>query len=152
MHVCGDCPTTFKYPVDRLLRLQGTISKECMRDPDLFDRDGEKCLVVIKRGSTTGLTIGRANGVFSYVREHFSNQTYHTSKEWAILPYDKVSGSFSNLGDSGSIIVDGLGRIGGLLTGGCGKRDAFDITYATPFYWLLHRIKANGFPDAYVCP
>ncbi|KAI9460356.1 hypothetical protein F5148DRAFT_1286879 [Russula earlei] len=65
-----------------------------------------------------------------------------TSKEWAILPYDSKSGQFSDRGDSGSIIVDGLGRIGGLLTGGG----------ATPFFWLLPRIQAGGFPNAHVDP
>ncbi|KAJ7917485.1 hypothetical protein B0H13DRAFT_2441821 [Mycena leptocephala] len=39
------------------------------------------------------------------------------SREWAILPFDTKSGPFSDVGDSGSVVVDGQGRIGGLLTG-----------------------------------
>jgi hypothetical protein len=52
--------------------------------------------------------------------------------EWAIYNYDNTSGVFSALGDSGSIIVDGLGRIG-LLTGGTGRTlTTSDVTYANP--------------------
>ncbi|KAM6489864.1 hypothetical protein JOM56_013416, partial [Amanita muscaria] len=51
-------------------------------------------------------------------------------------------GAFYTLGDSGSIIADPMGRIVGLLTGGSGQTDSTDVTYATPFYWLLdERIK-----------
>ncbi|KAG6858137.1 hypothetical protein C0995_002343, partial [Termitomyces sp. Mi166 len=141
-----------KYPVDRLLPLRGIMTEELMCNPDTLDNDGESCRFVIKRGSTTGVTIGRANGVYSFVREYFSNNTYHTSKEWAILPYDKNSGVFSARGDSGSVIVDGDGQIGGMLTGGAGDMEALDITYATPFFWLFSRIKANGFPNAHLDP
>ena len=37
-----------------------------------------------------------------------------------------------------------------MLTGGSGKAESFDMTYATPFWWLLERIKANGFPNAHL--
>jgi hypothetical protein len=100
---------------------------------------------------TTGVTIGRGTSIFSFVRESFDNGTHHTSMEWAIPPYDK-SGAFSTPGDSGSIIVDGRGGIGGLLTGAAGKTESSDVTYATPFFWLLLRIKDNGFPNAHLYP
>ncbi|KAI9436542.1 hypothetical protein F5148DRAFT_1371945 [Russula earlei] len=127
-------------------------SRGVMRSPDTIDSAGDKCLFVVKHSITTGVTIGRANGVFSFVREYFPNQTHQTSKAWATLPYDGKSGQFSDHGDSGSIIVDGLGRIGGLLTGGGGKTGLPDVTYATPFFWLLPRIQAAGFPNAHVDP
>lgn len=82
----------------------------------------------------------------------FNNNTHRTSMEWAILPYDNKSDAFSALGDSGSIIADGHGRIGGLLTGGTGKSLSLDITYATPFFWLFPRIKKNGFSKAHLFP
>jgi hypothetical protein len=72
--------------------------------------------------------------------------------EWAILPYDNKSGPFSAPGDSGSVIVDGLGRMGGLLTGGAGIADSYDITYATPISFLMQSIKANGYPNAHPNP
>ncbi|KAH9165895.1 hypothetical protein EDB89DRAFT_1911094 [Lactarius sanguifluus] len=53
---------------------------------------------------------------------------------------------FSTHGDLGSVIADSLGHIGGILTGGAGKTVSSDITYATPFFWLLPHIKQNGFP------
>ncbi|KAG8941303.1 hypothetical protein FRC04_004622 [Tulasnella sp. 424] len=70
--------------------------------------------------------------------------------EWGIINYDSKSEGFSGPGDSGSIIADIRGRIGGMLTGGSGKTKSSDMTYATPFWWLLKRIKANGFPNAHL--
>lgn len=139
----------FKYPYDRLLPLRGIMTEELMLSPDTVDDDDGPCHSVIKSGSTTGVTIGRANGLFSFVRQYYPNNSHRTSKEWAIFSYDKDSGVFSAHGDSGSVIVDGNGRIGGILTGGAGKEE-FDITYATPFFWLFDRIKENGFPNAYL--
>jgi hypothetical protein len=78
------------------------------------------------------------------MREYFSDGTNQTSIEWAILPYDHKSGVFSAAGDSGSIIADTYGRIGGLLTGGAGNAEPTDITYATPFFWLLQRSRPTG--------
>ncbi|KAH9047002.1 hypothetical protein EDB83DRAFT_2404331, partial [Lactarius deliciosus] len=147
-----DAAPSFKYPDDRLLPLRDIISEDLMHKPDTLDHDGECRLLVIKNGNTTGVTIGRATGIFSYVRKYFGNNTHQTSMEWAILPYDNKSGVFSARGDSGSVIADGLGRVGGILTGGSGKTASSDITYATPFFWLLPRIKQNGFPHAHLNP
>ncbi|KAF8970664.1 hypothetical protein BDZ97DRAFT_55681 [Flammula alnicola] len=152
MYPCTNHPTTFKYPDDRLLKLQDPIQEDDMCNPDMLDHDGEPCLFIIKNGNTTGVTIGRATGVFSFVRQYFDNGTRWTSMEWAILPYDNKSGVFSAPGDSGSIIADSRGRIGGLLTGSAGKTESSDVTYATPLFWLLPRIKGNGFPDAHLYP
>jgi hypothetical protein len=65
---------------------------------------------------------------------------------------DIESGPFSAPGDSGSIVADGRGRVGGLITGGAGNTKFVDVTYATPLFWLLPRIKANGFPNAHLNP
>ena len=70
--------------------------------------------------------------------------------EWGTLNYDSKSEAFSKPGDSGSIITDIRGRIGGMLTGGSGKTESSDITYATSFWWLLERIHAKGFPNAHL--
>jgi hypothetical protein len=108
--------------------------------------------LVVKNGNATDTTIGRTNGVFSIVREYYVNNMSinDTSMEWGIINYDSKSGVFSERGDSGSIIADIRGRIGGMLTGGAGKNKSSDITYATPFWWLLERIRANGFPNAHL--
>ncbi|KAK0497408.1 hypothetical protein EDD18DRAFT_1384333 [Armillaria luteobubalina] len=112
----------FEYPGDRLLSLQGTIKDEELRRPTMYDQNDERCIIVLKRGKT-----GRANNIFSYF----------------ILPYDNKSGASSAKGDSNSVIVDGAGRIGGLLTGGAGITDSLDVTYATPIGFVLKTIRAN---------
>ncbi|KAI0701135.1 hypothetical protein C8T65DRAFT_709546 [Cerioporus squamosus] len=147
--------------LDRLYGLRDYLTEEDMRHPNVFDRNGEECLMVFKSGSGSGLTLGSATGVFSYVREYFNDCTYRTSREWAILPHDQRSidydpaftpkpGAFSAPGDSGAVIADGHRRFGGVITGGAGANPCdFDITYATPSFWLWSRIKA-AFPDAHL--
>jgi hypothetical protein len=71
--------------------------------------------------------------------------------EIAIYPYSHKDGAFSAPGDSGSIVIDGLGRIVGLLTGGSGTTDSTDVTYVTPYFWLEEQIK-KVFPDSYLYP
>ncbi|GBE84426.1 predicted protein [Sparassis crispa] len=135
---------SFTYPGDHLLRLKGTIPDEEMRHPTALDENDDPCLMVIKRGNTTGLTVGCANDICSYARKYYDDDKAKTSKEWVILPFDSKSGAFSAKGDSGSIIVDGLGRISGLLTGGAGATPSSDVTYATPISFLLKRMQDNG--------
>ena len=147
----GDANWEFEYPIDHLLPLKGVLTDDLMRAPDMWDSDGEPCLLVAKRGNATGTTIGRANGPFSIVRVYFMNMSINqTSMEWGIISYDSKSDVFSEPGDSGSIIADIRGRIGGMLTGGSGNTKASDMTYATPFWWLLKRIQASGFPNAHL--
>jgi len=45
-----------------------------MRNPDMWDPNGKPCLVV-KSGNATGTTIGRANGVFSIIRDYFNGMS-----------------------------------------------------------------------------
>jgi hypothetical protein len=137
---------SFTYPLDRLLMLKGTISDEEMRHPTVLDENDNPCLLVIKHGNTTGLTVGRANDICSYACSYDDEDNAKTSKEWAILPFNSKSGAFSDKGDSGSVIVDGQGRIGGLLTSGASATPSsdLDITYATPISFLLKRMQDNG--------
>lgn len=70
----------------------GTISDDLMRRPDMWDSDGELCLLVVKNGNATGTTIGRANGIFSIVRDYFNDPSVNqTSMEWGIINYDGKS-------------------------------------------------------------
>ncbi|KAI0032653.1 hypothetical protein K488DRAFT_49424 [Vararia minispora EC-137] len=148
MYPRDDGRPSFKYPAGRLLPIRGMISEELMRAPDMLDHDNEPCLIVIKSGNATGVTIGRATGIESFVRDL---DTGETSMEWAVYNYDNKSGVFSAPGDSGSLVVDGLGRMGGMLNGGSGKTESSDITYVTPMFQLWKWVKAE-FPDAYLCP
>ncbi|KAG9019613.1 hypothetical protein FRB90_012459 [Tulasnella sp. 427] len=143
---------TFKYPSGRRLELKGTIPEDEMRRPRALDQYGKPCLMVIKRGSGSGLTVGRANNFFSYVRNYFDDGSGKTSKAWAILPRDSKSRSFSEQGDSGSVIVDGSGRMGGLLIGGAGDPDNLDITYATPINFLLASMERKGLSKPNIFP
>lgn len=143
-------PSTFKYPLHRLLPIQGVIPEDELAHPRMRDKDGEPCILLIKNGCATNTTIGRGTGIRSFVRNYFPDGTPQTSKELAILGYDKFQ-VFSDRGDSGSVIVDGQGRVAALLTGGAGQTKSTDITYAAPFEWLWERIKAK-FPDVHFHP
>ncbi|PUU81851.1 hypothetical protein B9Z19DRAFT_970565 [Tuber borchii] len=136
----------FQYPEDRLLKIRGLISEEEMRCPTMLDKDGKPCLLLMKRGFSTGLTLGRGNEFVSYVQNYHPNVPPVTSCEWAIYSYDDKSGPFSEKGDSGSGVVDCLGRLGGLLTAGSGGQTlSTDITYATPASYILKSLRAHGF-------
>lgn len=138
----------YEYLSDRLLKLQGIIPVEEMWHPPApaapLNASGEPCLMVTKRGSATGLTVGRASNICSYVRNDSGDGIVRISKEWAIIQRDLKSNAFAEVGDSGAVIVDGLGRMGGLLTGGAGKPGGFDITYATPVTFLLKCMEEKG--------
>ncbi|KIK65005.1 hypothetical protein GYMLUDRAFT_82987 [Collybiopsis luxurians FD-317 M1] len=147
-------PNSFRYPTHNgLLRLEVTVPDEDMR----------RSSMVIKNSSATGLTIGCTSGFFSYIRTYSENGDVETSKEWAILPFkyrpSPYSGMgmfapFSAKGDSGSVIVDDQGRIGGLLTSGAASDHTshMDITYATPVNFLLKRMVEHGLHEPNINP
>ncbi|KAF8954752.1 hypothetical protein BDZ97DRAFT_1908028 [Flammula alnicola] len=144
--------TSLKYPRGRLLQLRDVIKEDELRHPTMLDANGEECLLVVKNGNSTGVTLGRATGIMSFVREYFKDGAHETSMELAIYPYGNKDGAFSAPGDSGAIIADGKGRIVGLLTGGAGQTESTDVTYATPFYWLFDERIKEHFPNAYLYP
>lgn len=120
------------------LPVTGYLSSDELRHPH----------TVLKASSK--LTIGRTNGVDSYCRK---------GKEWTrelgIIGYE--GNNFSERGDSGSIVMDRRGRLCGLLTSGNGNdlsslREGggievgfqVDITYVSPWWWLLERFRKFG--------
>ncbi|KZT18106.1 hypothetical protein NEOLEDRAFT_1246600 [Neolentinus lepideus HHB14362 ss-1] len=105
MHPNAKNSRNFSFPGDRLFRLSGTIGVDEMRKPTMYDQYGERCILVLKKGKTTGLTVGRANTIVSYTRQYFGNKTF-IAKEWSILSFDKGPGAFSDKGDSGAVVVD----------------------------------------------
>jgi len=139
----------YEYPDDGLLQAFGVVKDHEMRHPQHLDADGEKALLVVKNGLTTGTTIGRANGLDSFTRVYNDYSIESTSVETAVLPYNKQRGPFSARGDSGSIILDRSGRIVALLTGGGGSTDETDITYGTPYWWLEEQVK-KAFPGCFL--
>ncbi|CUS13998.1 unnamed protein product [Tuber aestivum] len=60
---------SFTYPANRLFQIRGTIPDAELHAPTMEDQNDERCLIVLKRGRTTGLTIGRANSISSFVRQ-----------------------------------------------------------------------------------
>lgn len=152
-HPHAESRSSFKYPPGGLLQLRGVVQEEELRNPTMLDKNGESCLIVLKNGTTTGLTMGRASGIGSFVRYQNSDSDVAptTAMELAIHPSSREDGPFSGGGDSRSAIVDGRGRIVGILTGGTGTMPTTDITYATPYYWLDQRIK-DAYPGFHLYP
>ena len=139
----------YRYPEDGLLKAFGVVQDAEMRNPQHLDIHGQKCLLVVKNGATTGSSTGRVNGLESFERVYAEYGINHTSIEIAVLNYDKTHGKFSDAGDSGSIVLARDGRIVGILTGGAGPTDETDITYLTPYWWLEKQIQKK-YPGAFL--
>ncbi|KAF7776688.1 hypothetical protein Agabi119p4_5081 [Agaricus bisporus var. burnettii] len=140
-------PTSFKYPGDRFLRFFGTIPDSEMGRPDgrTLDQDNNPVIMVIKRGGASDLTVGRLNSIRSVIRFYFKGVPGSSTREVAVFPRNSKSGAFSMKGDSGSVVVDGKGRIAGILTGGTGATEVSDCTYVTSINFLVDRLKASGY-------
>ncbi len=61
-------------------------------------------------------TLSSANKLCSYVCYHCDDSKHNISKEWPIFQRDCSTSPFSEWGDSSSVVVDGRGRVEGLLT------------------------------------
>jgi hypothetical protein len=115
----------------RYLRVDGFLSPE-----DL----GARSHPVLKNGAASGITSGVTNPLRSFVRHH---QAW--SLQQGVLLDGKCESSFSAPGDSGSTNVDRQGRVCGLLTSGVGGQlGGADISYCTPMWWILERIRRFG--------
>jgi len=156
-------PPSFDYPGDRFHKFSGFIPDEDMwkTNSKTRDHDNDPVIMVMKRGHASGLTVGRLNTIRSFTRYYLEDE-FGTlsredevgimSKEVAVLSRNSESGPFSKVGDSGSSVVDGKGRIAGLLTGGAGVSDSSDCTYVTSINFLRermakHGLEANFFPS-----
>ncbi|THU83806.1 hypothetical protein K435DRAFT_420482 [Dendrothele bispora CBS 962.96] len=139
-------PPSFEYPGDRLQKFSGLIPDEEMwkPDPETRDHDNNPVIMVMKRGYGSGLTVGRLNTIRSYTRFCFNGKPCQ-SMEVAVLPRNSKSGPFSSGGDSGSSVIDGKGRLAGLLTGGSGTIEESDITYITSINFIRQRMIKHGF-------
>lgn len=151
MYPHDETRTSFKYPLGGFLQLRDVVKEDDLHRPNMLDADGKECIIVIKNGNATGVTIGRGSGIESFVREYDDHGICSTSMEIAIYPYSHEDGAFSAPGDSGSTVIDSKGCIVGVLTGGSGQTDSTDVTYLSPYYWVWERIKA-AFPDAHLYP
>jgi hypothetical protein len=139
----GRGPTTFKFPEERKLRIEGCATKEDLAHPVEFDSEGQHCLIVGKDGNTTDLTVGRYAGLVSFTR----NEVGIESVEYGIYNSgDKSVEVFSAKGDSGSLVwhtTNGKARIVGQLHSGQNKGGSTSnhVTYCTPGWYLLDQIR-----------
>ncbi|KAG6887384.1 hypothetical protein C0995_015686 [Termitomyces sp. Mi166 len=135
--------TTFKWPTNCQLRINGCLTRELLAVPDCFDSNGEPCLIVMKDGNATDLTVGRYAGLEAYLCDDLGVE----SIELAIYNYNKQSGSFSDRGDSGSLIFDGEGHMVGIIHPGMPKGESNHVTYATPAWWAIEQLMVK-YPHA----
>ncbi|KAF8901986.1 hypothetical protein CPB85DRAFT_1256183 [Mucidula mucida] len=147
-------PHSFDYPGDCLHRCRGILSDRDMLNPNpkTKNQDAEPTIMAIQNGNGSGLQVGRINNICSVVRRYYNNLPGVSSREVAVLPYTSKSGPFSKPGDSGAGVVAGDGRICGLLTGGDGITETLDITYLTPFDFVIARMKHFGIDSANFFP
>jgi hypothetical protein len=92
----------------------------------------------------TNLTIGRINNVHSFVQHYWDDSSSDISMELAVFALASESKAFSDRGDSGSTVVDGKGRIAGIITGGSGVMAMSNVTYVTPAEFIYERLLAHG--------
>ena len=139
-------PNSFIYPGDRLLRFRGTVPDQEMFSPDQRTRDhnNDPVIMVLKNGNTSNLTVGRLNTIRAFLREYFEGKPGKMSREVGVFPRNSKSGPFSERGDSGSVVIDGTGRVCGILTGGDGATDVSDCTFVTSINFLIKRLAAFG--------
>lgn len=101
------CPR-FKYPGGGLMQRQRIVKGGELRRPAMLDANGGECLIIIKDGTSTSVTLGHGTGIESFVRDYNKYGTHSTSMEIVIHPYSHnlKDGAFSTPGDSGSVIGD----------------------------------------------
>ncbi|KAF8836663.1 hypothetical protein BDN67DRAFT_992059 [Paxillus ammoniavirescens] len=132
MYPHAETRAKFKYPPGGLMHLRAIVTyDELCRGQDA---NGEACLIVVRNGATTGLTLGRVTGIKSFVREYKDNAIHSTSREIAVYPYSNKGGAFSAPGTPGLL-----------------STDSTDITYVPACASLNERIK-QVFPQSYLFP
>ncbi|KAI0066814.1 hypothetical protein BV25DRAFT_1905334 [Artomyces pyxidatus] len=113
MYPHSETRANFKYPPGGLMQLRNIVTYDDLRRPTMLDANGEECIIVVKNGAATGVTLGRATGI----------------EETAVYPYSHKDGAFSAPGDSGSVVGDANYGVVGMLIGGAGHADFTDVTY-----------------------
>ena len=85
----------YQYPADGLPQAYDIVPEDELRNPQHLDVHNQKCLLVIKNGTTTATTLGRVNGLESFIRHYPSYGINETSTEIAVLRYSKDHARFS---------------------------------------------------------
>jgi hypothetical protein len=93
--------TTFKFPDERKLHIKGCATEGDLAIPAEFDSKGQRCLMVGKDSSITGLTIGRYASLVSFAE----NEVGIGSIELGIYNAgNKTAKVYSAKGDLGSLV------------------------------------------------
>lgn len=143
----NNVPSEFKFPDHGLLHLRDILTTDEVQHPNSKDTQGNPIRRVLKNGYMTGLTVGGLGKFMSFIQKYFPTG-HQESIELPIFNHEDELGTFARRGDSGSLIVDILGRFVGLLTGGTNEgTDGSGITYATPFEWVWELV-CKEFPGA----
>ena len=135
--------TTFKFPEERKLRIEGCLTEEELANPWEFNSKGKHCLIVSKDGNTTDLTIGCYAGLVSFTL----NDTGIESIELGIYNSGiNDSKPFSDKGDLGSLVWHPRGdkaRIVGQIHSSVNEGGSLrcHVTYCTPGWYLLEQIR-----------
>ncbi|KAB5589638.1 hypothetical protein CTheo_6911 [Ceratobasidium theobromae] len=142
-----DVPSEFKFPPHGRLKLRDMLTADQVKAPNSKDLSGDPVRRVMKYGFTTEFTIGSLGKFMSFVRKYFPTG-HQESIELPIFNHESEPGTFSKGGDSGSLIVDIMGRFVSLLTGGSNTgTDGSDITYSTLFKYVWELVCVE-FPGA----
>ena len=98
----------YEYPEHDKLHIRSVVPLDEILHPKYLDAEGDPAMAVIKRGNTTGITVGWMSGLKSLVRYSKFTNIKFTSRELTIVPNDNKlgSGPFSDDGDWGSFIVE----------------------------------------------
>ena len=148
-HPIAGGPTTFKFPQEGELRIEGWSTLDELAVPEDTDSEHQRFVMVAKDGNATDLTVGRYAGLVSFAE----NEVGVTSIEIGVYNSGrKTAEAFSEKGDSGALLwhmKEGKAFIVGQLHSGQNKggSTANHVTYCTPGEKLQTNIKAK-FPHA----
>jgi hypothetical protein len=126
----------FKFPADRMLKIDEALTRELLAKPDCLDENGGPMYVVGKDGNATGLTLGRYSGLEGYICDEFGLE----SKEVVVYNFDMKSSNFSEHGDSGSLIWTGHGRMVAMLHSDMPRGMSSHVTFGTPMWWIIKQL------------
>ena len=132
----------YEYPEFGLLQICEVVPENEIIKPTQLNAKGNPAMAMVKNGRTTGTTVGWVNEL-KFLVCHYNNANLEfTSCELTIIAYGgSMHSTFSDSGDSGSIIIEQNGHIVGLLTGGGSLTNATNVTFATLYCVLEKHIK-----------
>lgn len=90
MHPLPASRLAFKYPPGGQVRIRDTVPSKTLVHPDQRDSDDESCLLVLKDGNASDLTIGRATGIDSFIRDE-------TTGSWLCMGTDTRNPQYPSL-------------------------------------------------------